>query len=381
MYSIAASRSHLEWLPLFFIAYVVMRDRRTLQAALLVLVLVTCVNGVVGFAQFRLSPAELSSWGPGYATAIAGTGGQSKRVYFDEQQDAQTRPFALGGDIGYGGYLAMLAIPALLALHATRSLPRPWMIVPLALGVTLALVTSQARSAIVGAVVSLVAYLFLTVRLRRLSRSALAFLVMAALAFGVVFMFASNSSNNDRFIRYETLAPGKIFDTLYDYRYYSFGLFPEYFGDYPLGAGLGSAGPAVALAVGGEPPIVGSLDAENQFNYLVIELGIPGLMLFFTFSVWLVFLTVFRIRKVRPPDVALMVAAVAAPLFALLASWIGFQVTAKTATAPYLWFAAGVLAYWLFPSRWDRPVVEQARDEQADQVENWDPRAALPAAR
>jgi anti-sigma factor RsiW len=133
--------------------------------------------------------------------------------------------------------------------------------------------------------------------------------------------------------------------------------------------------------VGGTPPVVGSLDAENQFNYLVIELGIPGLMLFFTFSVWLVFLTVFRIRTVRPPDVALMVAAVAAPLFALLASWIGFQVTAKTATAPYLWFAAGVLAYWLFPSRWDRPVAHQAPDEQTHQLESWDSRAVLPATR
>ncbi len=64
-HSISAIRPHLEFVPLFFLGYMVMRSKRRLQGFLLLLLLVAAVNGVVGLIQFGMSPEELVELGPG----------------------------------------------------------------------------------------------------------------------------------------------------------------------------------------------------------------------------------------------------------------------------------------------------------------------------
>ncbi len=76
----ASLRQHLQFIPLFFIGYAVLRSTRRLRTSLLLLALSATVNGVVSSIQLGLSPAELASWGPGYDGLIHGTTGNSPRT-------------------------------------------------------------------------------------------------------------------------------------------------------------------------------------------------------------------------------------------------------------------------------------------------------------
>ncbi len=66
-HSIASVRPHAEWVPLFFLAYFVMRSRARLRAFLLILLVIAAANGVVGLIQVNLTPGQLADWGPGYS--------------------------------------------------------------------------------------------------------------------------------------------------------------------------------------------------------------------------------------------------------------------------------------------------------------------------
>ena len=113
---------------------------------------------------------------------------------------------------------------------------------------------------------------------------------------------------------------------------------------FPLGAGFGSAGPASSTP--GAPVGARALDAENQFNFLIIETGIPGLLVLLAFHLGAVLRSVATVRRQRDPEVRLLLAGIAAPLVALLVMWFGAPVSTSSPTAPFLFFAAGVLAYW-----------------------------------
>jgi hypothetical protein len=117
-----------------------------------------------------------------------------------------------------------------------------------------------------------------------------------------------------------------------------------YLGRFPLGAGLGSGGPAAGQLPAHDRS---GLDAENQFNFLVIELGIPGLLLLLSFNLRLLSLAARRIRAIDDGELRLLLAALTAPLFALLLGWTGGIATTGSAGAAYFWFAAGTLAYWV----------------------------------
>src|SRR4051812_28230858 len=54
-HAVASLRPHLEWVPLFFVAYLVMRDVRRLRTFFLLLLVVATVNGVVNVVQLNLS--------------------------------------------------------------------------------------------------------------------------------------------------------------------------------------------------------------------------------------------------------------------------------------------------------------------------------------
>src|SRR5262249_39058986 len=81
-----ALRPHLEFVPLFFIGYAVLRTRAALRAFFVLMLVIATANGIVGFVQLNLTPAQLAAWGPGYAQRINGTGlGVSQvsgRVFF-----------------------------------------------------------------------------------------------------------------------------------------------------------------------------------------------------------------------------------------------------------------------------------------------------------
>ena len=345
-HSIASTRQHIEWIPLFFFGYLVIRTKNRLRWFLLLLVTVAAINGVVGLVQFNMTPEQLSGWGPGYEEAINGTDTISSRTYIDSTGTARTRPFGLGGDFGFAGIVGMLAVPAAFGLLSLARRPSLRMAtVPLAAGVVIAIATSNARVDVVGSVIAGLAYLCLTVTSRAGLRTVLAVSVALAVSYGTVSLLSSDTGPRS-FERYESIAsPSEAISTTIDYRKGTLSLIPKYIQDFPLGAGIGSNGPAANLAGGGTEHA--HLNAESEPNFLLIELGVPGLVLFYGFTLALFGLAVTRIRRITDRELRILLTAVAAPLFALAATGIVGITTAATPAAPYLWFAAGVMAYWL----------------------------------
>ncbi len=344
-HSIAAVRPHLEFVPLFFLGYWTMRSKARLRGFLMLLLLIAAVNGVVSFLQFNMSPEQFASWGPGYNERIYGTNNISGRSFLDGSGELQVRPFGLGGDAGFGGIVGMLAVPAGLALVLARGRGRPLLIgltLVLAAGAAAGVITSQARVAVVSSVLAALAFGILASVSRRVVGTLIALAVAAGVAFATVSLVTGGSDT--QFRAFKTITPNRVVETTYNYRRDTLAQVPEYAVDYPLGAGIGGTGPAGGY---GGPTRGDSLNAESEPTYLLIELGIPGLLVLLGFNLQLFTLALRRTQRLADIELRLLLAAVIAPLFAVFGSWIVGIATASTPTAPYFWFVAGIAAYWL----------------------------------
>lgn len=363
---LAAARPHLEFVPLFFFGYVLMREQRHLRLFLLLICVIGAANGIVSLIQFNLTPEQFASWGPGYAERINGTGAVSGRTFFDSASGGGfARPFGLGPDTGFGGYTGVLAVPAVLALLATAN--RRWagrLGAPLGIGILLAVATSQTRSAVVAAIVAFLAFTLLALASQRRTLVLLAIATVLALAVGLVSTLSA--SDSARFSRYESISPGNVVGTTIESRGGSLRTLPADLQRFPLGAGLGRVGPGSSF--GASLDRDRSLNGETEFNFLVVELGIVGLLVFAALHLRLLALSV-RLRRVSDPETRLLLAGCGAPLFGIAVSWVTGPVSAGTPTAPYFWFVAGVLAFWLArasgivePSPRPRPVFRSSTD-------------------
>ena len=342
LHSVASVRQHLEFVPLFFIAYSIMRTRRRLRVFMMLLLVAAAVNGVVSLVQFNMSPDQLASWGPGYDDLINGKSSAAPRTAVGADGEQRTRPMALGSDMGFGGALGAIAIPAAFALLVGTSggWRRLAPVAALGAGAALAVATSQSRSAVVAAVVGVIAF----AALATVSRQALKALA-AVVVLGLASMFViTEIDDGGSFSRYESITPKRIFATTVKSREGSFQSIDDYLVSFPLGAGIGSVGPAAGVI---DPPPFKGLGAENQLSFLIVEVGVPGLLLLIAFHARLVGLVVRRIRRLASGELRLLLAALSAPLFALLSLWVVGVNTTSTPSAPYLWFMAGILSYWL----------------------------------
>ncbi len=351
-HSISSVRPHVEFVPLFFLAYFVIRSQARLRAFLVLLLTVAAVNGVVGLVQTNLTPEQFSAWGPGYERALTDENNVAPRTFADEEGEVHNRPFALGGDFGFGGTVGMLAIPAALALLAiSGGGPFRLLVLLLLAGAALGVLTSGARVAVIGSVVAVLAYAGLTVTSRAGLRTVVAVAVAALVGYGTVTYFAANGKEGS-LDRYGSIdSPSKAISTAYDYRRETLEQIPVYIREIPLGAGIGSKGPAASRGGDGGA----GLNGESEPTFLLIELGIPGLVVMLGFNLALFYLAVTRIRRIADRETRVLLTAIAAPLFALFATWFAGIGTASVPGAPYLWFAAGVLAFWLAnPNMWQR---------------------------
>lgn len=349
VHGLAALRPHVEFVPLFFFGYAVMRSSERLRAFLLLLCVVAAANGAVSVVQYRLSPDQLAGWGPGYSDRILGIGIAPRT--FDDAGTPRVRPPALGSDMGFGGAIAVLAIPALLTLLGAA--PRRWMFLvggPLATGIILGVVTSQSRSAVLGAVAALIAYFALAAWSRRRAAALLGPAVAIALTVGVISLLTSGP--NAAGFRYQSIAPSRVLTTTVDSRSGTLAEVPDYAMRFPLGKGLGLVGPASGFGVTFDA--ANALNGESEFTFLLVELGIAGLLVFGALHIKLLALAV-RLRRVDDPELRLLLAGCAAPLFALAVSWIAGPISATSPAAPYFWFTAGILAFWLVQREPGRP--------------------------
>jgi hypothetical protein len=345
-HSVEALRQHLEWVPLFFFGWALMRGAPQLRVFLLLLLVIALANGIVALIQYIAGPDAVAGWGPGYDQAINGTAGISGRVFYGSDDTAHLRPFGLGSDTGFGGAVAVLAAPAaLMLLSQTRSRASQIAAVALAGGVLLALVTSETRIAVVGAAAAIAAVLLLTATSRGAGIVAITAIVLGLVGW-VVVGSVGRHADDQVFARYASISGGKVASTSIAYKAGTLALIPGYVSKFPLGDGLGSVGPASSTA--GAPTDSARLSAESEFNFLLVEVGVPGTAVLLLFWSYLVFASSIRIRRIRDDDLRRLLAAVIAADAAVLFMWLGGPVSSSPPASPFFWFTAGILAYWCF---------------------------------
>lgn len=340
-HAVASLRQHLEFVPLFFLGYTVLRSERRITGLLLLLLIVAAVNGIVGLIQSGLSPQQLASWGPGYAHLEFGGNGLAARTFVTSTGKVAVRPPGLGSLDGFGGLLCLIAVPGAVLLFGSlrRGVKLGWLLFPATILTIVGIVTSQTRLDVVGAVIALLAFLALTITSRR---GIAMLLIGAVVALGgsyIVARFVSSNAN-----RYSTITPSTILGTAVTARSGTTSLIPTYFTRYPLGAGLGSVGPAAGSSIGGTTYQRG-LNGESEFLFLLVETGIPGLFVMLAFV-----LTTLRfalaLRRVADPGLQKCLMALTAVLIAFLVTWLFGPVTSDSPGSPFMWCASGCIAYW-----------------------------------
>jgi hypothetical protein len=346
-HSLAALRPHLEFVPLFFLGYEVLRNERRLRTFFVALAAIAGINGVVAVYQVQLTRPQLADWGPGYAHLLSGSGDLSPRAFTDSNGVDHPRPPALGGDMGFSGTLGALAAPGALAfLWWTRRRRRVEFLLAMALlaGVGLAIAVSASRLAVIEGAAGMFALGVLAVVSTRRTEHAIAMAAAGAAIIGLAWLGLSQSSAGI-FDRYRSITPNHFIKTAYDYRKDSLKQVPTYARDFPFGAGLGSVGPAA----GSNPGTAGGKGAngETEFTFLMVELGIGGLLVLLLMHLLVLRRALGRVHRLPAANTRLFVAALGASVFGLFVGWLAGPTTANSPGAPFLWLALGALAYWL----------------------------------
>ena len=359
--SLAGFRQLLEWVPFFFLGYVLMRSKQRFRRFFLILGVVALANGIVATYQTYLSPAQVASWGPGYHAKIYPASGGGRA--YSSGGEGRVRPLGLGSDSGFGGGVGLLALPGALALLATSRGRRRWVGAVLSLGALIAILTSLGRLQVVGAAIAVIAFAMLaSIVGRRVSRPLAAVLgvIVLAVPLGAVFVSTLRSGT---FSRYESISPTNVASTSTSYKQSSWQRIPHQLGIAPFGVGLGTVGPVGGFGGKATELVEGhGVSAETQYNFLADELGAPGLILWAGLALNVIALAIRRLRRVLNVELRIYLAAVVAPIIALVLMGFSGPLSTSAALGPFFWFAAGVAAYWFAgPGRAASPATPATR--------------------
>jgi hypothetical protein len=350
---IAGFRQELEWVPFFLFGYLLLRSKQRLRKMFLIVGVIGLANGAVTAYQSRLTPSQLASWGPGYASKVKGTPaengkkGVAGRTYVVEGEP-HVRPPGLAGDAGGGAGLGVLALPGLLALLSVGGLRRKWAIPICFAGAALGIASSGARSSVLVAIVALVSYVLLSLVARlRISRLLAALLVGAALTVGAGEYLLAESGPKV-FRRQESLTSvGGAENSGGRQKVQHIEALPRDVKGAPWGSGLGTT--AAAAGFGGKQKVTiegRGASSEGTLNLLAIELGAPGLFLWVGLTLTVIWLAFTRIRNIADLELRTYLVAVFSSYFAHIASGFGGP-TIVSVGGTFLWLAPGIAAYWL----------------------------------
>jgi hypothetical protein len=360
---IGGYRQQLEFVPLFFFGYLIMRSKQRFRQLFLVFGVIALANGVVGAYQSRLSPGALAGWGPGYGSDVKGkseAGNGLGRTYAVEGV-THPRPPALGSDSGFGGGIGVLALPGLMAMLTVPRLRRRWPIVLCAMGAIAGIATSASRTEIVIGVLVVVLFGALSMLARlRVGRPLAGLLTIAVLSGGVgwALVAADGSEIFHRQLSVVKLVSGEGseaggHETGGDGKEKHLSEIPRDLLDAPFGLGLGVSGSAGGF--GGHEKVTienEKVSGGSAYNLLAVELGAPGLLIWLALTLTAIGVGVSRLRRIVDPELRVY-------MVALLTVYIGFTIQglvgstlAVTPAGAYVWFAPGVIAYWfLGPGR------------------------------
>lgn len=347
-------RQQLEWVPFFFFGYALMRSKRRFRQMFLILGVVALANGIVSTYQTRLSPAQLASWGPGYRELVYGgelKKGSAARAFVVEGV-AHIRPPALSTDAGFSAGIGVLALPGTLALLAGLGVRRRWPIVLLTLGCLVGIATGEGRLQVVGAFLTVLAFTVLSLSAGRQFTRPLAVIlgiIAIALPLGSVFVSALGSSTFARYSSLESLSAGSK-----DTKTTSLSAIPRNISQAPFGVGLGTVGAATGFGgVQGPGEGIGAhqVSAETQYNFVVDELGLPGLILWVAFTLRMMVLALRGLPRIRNVETRIDLAAMLAVLIGFTLMGFSGPTMSSPAFGTFFWFTGGTFAFWFITRR------------------------------
>jgi hypothetical protein len=342
-------RQLLEWVPLFFFGYLVMRSKERLRKFFLLLGVIALANGLVGTVQAKISPNALAAWGPGYSGIVHGGKqgtGLTARTYKSEGV-SRARPPALGSDSGFGGGVGVIALPGLLALLAAGPKRRRWLVMLCAIGALLGIATAASRTSAVSAVIVLLTFGLLSpLSGIRVGRAFVGLVVVLGLALAVAsVLVAANGAGI--FARQESLThTSELAEHGGGAKERSLAAIPGYLKQAPFGLGLGTSGSVGGFGGHQKLEIEGQrVTGGSVYNLLANELGAPGLLLWLGLSFNVILLAGTRIRKVIDTELRTYLLALVVAFISLSIQGISGPTLAVT-TGAFLWFAPGVISYW-----------------------------------
>ncbi len=343
LHIIGGYRQQLQWVPFFFFGYALMRSKKRFRQVFLIVGVAALANGLVSAYQTKLTPTQLASWGPGYHELIYPSHGTGRT--YSAEGEARVRPPGLGSDEGFGGGVGVLALSFALALMATSRRRRWWVAVLICIGALIAIITGLGRLQLIGALLGLVAFVALAaIGGQRMLRTIATLLAIVLLAVPTGFVLSS-VLRKGTLSRYTSIGLNES-TTLH--KGHALALIPRVLKSQPFGLGLGVQS-AVANFGGRNPSVLGigeGTSSETQLNFIVNELGAPGLILWVALSVYVMVLIASGMRHVADPELAIYLAGAMAPFFALFVEGTSGPLATSAAAGPYFWFAIGTAAYW-----------------------------------
>jgi hypothetical protein len=342
----AGFREQLQFVPFFIFGWLLVRSKARLRKVLILVGVIALANGLVATYQTRLSPKQAAAWGAGYAAKFEG---KASRTYKSEGV-GRVRPTGLGDESGSGGGTGVIAIAGTLALLATTKRKR-WLLALLTFGSIAAVATGLGRVQLVGGLCAVVGYLLLTsAGARSLRRPLRLLLVALAVALPFTFVFVSVVGEGV-FSRYSSLINGGSSSA--GYKENELKTIPKLVSAEPFGFGLGTAGPAAGFGGKAEELYEShNVNAETTYNFIMKEVGLPGLIVWPATILTMLSLAFRRIRGLVDPELQLYLAAIFAPIFAMFFMSFEGPVSQSQVLAPFFWFALGVAAYWLAGPGW-----------------------------
>ncbi len=364
-------RQNLQYVPFFFFGYALMRSKLRFRQMFLVMGVIALANGAVAAYQTELSPSQLASWGPGYHNLIYAPSGGTGRVYFSEGE-ARVRPPGLGSEGGASGAIGHIALPMCLALLVIAR-RRRWLAALFCLGAIMAVVVGLGRTQLVGAGLGVLAFAGLaTLSGRQFSRAMGTLLAVVVLAIPVGAIVVS-SLRSGTFKRYESLNTSSE-TTLHKEAAWT--KIPKYVAAEPFGFGLGNSGPVSGLGGSANKNLFEGhgLTSETEYNVLVKELGLAGLILWPLLAIYISIFIVRRFRRVRDKELAICLAGALAAFIPLPIEGSTAFISGGASSGAYYWFAIGVVAYW-FGGRGRALAPAEEQPQDAPQVHDVPPRS------
>jgi hypothetical protein len=217
--------------------------------------------------------------------------------------------------------------------------------VAMAVLAVVAIVTSQGRTVILGSVITVLAFAALTLRSGSRTKSLGGLVMVLVVGAFVVSTVVSNAGSGG--LRYSGLGPAGLLSTTSSARGTSILDIPYNMVHYPFGVGLGTGGPAAGSPGVSTFQSTGGFDVETEFSFLVIEIGIPGMVVVTAFLLCLIAVSFRRVSREPDPEARILIAALVAPLVAIFVQFFVSALTPSVPLGPYIFAVGGIISYWL----------------------------------